>query len=363
MPLPKSIGKPLATRHCHDGSIPAWKEHDVLCNTACCSLHQVAQISSRRPVHRETNCRAWDATVVLTSGYASPAYARSLVAAGQGAHLVLPSSGGQLLVQSIDAGPWRDAHGPYPLFDCCEPTNLPDDLAASDADLVSVVVVPDPLRVWDQDRLRQAFPDLLRPYKSHACIELRQELRFSRHHRRRIRQAAALPVQRLAAPIGWLDEWCRLYTELGWRHRLTAAARLNRESFRILLQQAWCIAYTVTDFSGMVLWLTCNDRVYYHLAAYDQRGYEQGTAYACFAQAIEDFRASGYRIIDLGGVPDNQDAVGLARFKRGWANSQRIAHLAGRIGQPAVYRRLVSATSDWFPAYRSPARTIGEESA
>jgi hypothetical protein len=46
----------------------------------------------------------------------------------------------------------------------------------------------------------------------------------------------------------------------------------------------------------------------------------------------------------------------LARFKKGWANEERIAWLCGKIINKSAYKDLsnkVKNTSNFFPAYRS----------
>ena len=62
------------------------------------------------------------------------------------------------------------------------------------------------------------------------------------------------------------------------------------------------------------------------------------------------------RWVDFGGGAGTVDADdGLTRFKRGWSNATRTAHLCGRILQPDTYEELSAdggAPSDWFPAYR-----------
>ena len=51
---------------------------------------------------------------------------------------------------------------------------------------------------------------------------------------------------------------------------------------------------------GMVLWFVHEDRAYYHLAAYTDRGYDVGASFGLFWTSLEHFSAS-LRVVSLGG--------------------------------------------------------------
>ena len=79
--------------------------------------------------------------------------------------------------------------------------------------------------------------------------------------------------------------------------------------------------------------------------------------YALHWYALETF-AGEARWINFGagaGLSPN-DADGLTRFKKGWANQTRTSYLCGRIFDRERYVEAVSATghegSSYFPAYR-----------
>src|SRR5262249_49571006 len=114
------------------------------------------------------------------------------------------------------------------------------------------------------------------------------------------------------------------------------------------------------------LWYRCDDRAYYHLAAYSPRGYELKASFALFWQVGESFARAGVRWLALGagaGLGDTTDD-GLTRFKRGWATGTRTAYLCGRIFDRAAYAALSAATGNsdafYFPTYRHPQAALAQ---
>jgi hypothetical protein len=109
---------------------------------------------------------------------------------------------------------------------------------------------------------------------------------------------------------------------------------------------------------GMTLWCVDRGVAYYHLGAYSDVGYERESSFAIFWYALDYFARRGVQWLDLGagaGVStDGND--GLARFKRGWANTARTAYFCGRILDRARYDEAVqlrnAGATDYFPAYR-----------
>jgi hypothetical protein len=84
--------------------------------------------------------------------------------------------------------------------------------------------------------------------------------------------------------------------------------------------------------------------------------------YGLISFAIEYF--SNHRFVHLGGAAgliDSGDS-GLARFKRGFSNTVRIAYLCGAILDEERYRSLSKGNPDitFFPAYRAPIKTVTE---
>jgi hypothetical protein len=297
------------------------------------------------------------------TGYLHGDYAAALVHVGE--PRALPRSGGWLLERTITGTAWRDGVGCYPLFACADWTELHADLDQIDA-LVSVTAVTDPFGDYDEMLLCAAFRDVVRPYKRHYVIDLARDpgTFVSEHHRRNARRALdQLDVEICDEPLLWLDEWVRLYDRLVQRHDIAGAAAFPRASFArqfevpgLTLLRAVHEDTTV----GMVMWFTQQQRVYYHLAAYDDAGYTNGASFALFWRALEHFAQSGAEWIGLGagaGVHDD-GADGLTRFKRGWATDTRVSWLCGRIIDRQRYEALarnVVADDAFFPRYRAPA--------
>src|SRR5437762_10081377 len=105
------------------------------------------------------------------TGYLSAAYADSL--AEFGAPLQLVRSGGWILKRAIPGTSDEDATSCYPLFLCRDWKALADDLHALDGQVVTMSAVTDPFGGYDNADLRRAFRDVVKPFKEHWIVDLR----------------------------------------------------------------------------------------------------------------------------------------------------------------------------------------------
>lgn len=295
------------------------------------------------------------------AGYAHPGYAASL--AEFGAPRALPASGGFLLERSVPGTDERDAMGCYPLLTCLDPARLGEDLAALEGELVSVAAVPDPFAFGDEARLRAAFPDRVRPFKEHFVADLTtHDLQgLSRHHRYYARRALRqCDVEVASEPSDHLDEWASLYATLCERHALAGIKAFSRAAFDAQLRVPGIVLLRARhreETVGAHLWYVHGEVAYSHLAAASPRGYELLVFYALYHRACEHFRGR-VRYVDFGAGAGlaSGEADGLARFKRGWANTTRTAHFCGRILDRGRYAKILAARGSreevYFPAYR-----------
>lgn len=295
--------------------------------------------------------------------YSHPGYAQSL--SEFGVPRALPRSGGWVLERAISGTSARDLMGPYPLFACADWSGLPEDVDELGDDMVSLVLVADPLADVEASQLRRAFPDVVRPLQGHFICDLDVPNHATAHHRRNVRRAArAVDVETCAEPRERLDEWVRLYDELVARHGMAGISAFSRASFRRQLALPGLIALRAERHGrtvAMTLWLQDGPKAHYHLAASSTEGYEVGASYALVAAALEELRRRGVRWVNLGGVPTNPlRGHGLAHFKRGWANDERPARLCGRILNRKAYAQLGdrSGAPGWFPRYRANGRDL-----
>ncbi|MEX5721411.1 GNAT family N-acetyltransferase [Geodermatophilus maliterrae] len=294
--------------------------------------------------------------------YTGARYAASLAEFGTPVHL--PRSGGWLLERPVPGTALRDLTGPYPLFACRDWSGLGADLDELEGAAVSVVLVPDPLSGVPVDLLRTAFRDHVTPFKQHLVRELATAVPLTSSHRRHVRRALrSVEVEVVADPLRHLDDWVRLYGHLVGRHRLTGVRAFSVEAFRQQLALPGLVAVRA-ERDGvtvcMTLWLVGGENAYYHLGASSDAGREVSASYAVFAIALDHLRDRGVRYVDLGGVAgaEHRDD-GLSRFKGGWANAERVAHLCGRILDRPSYTALTAlapAAGRWFPAYRAGDR-------
>lgn len=305
------------------------------------------------------------------TGYHHPLYAASLAENGTPMHL--PRSDAWIIRRPIPGLPDEDAMGPYPLLVCRDWSELPSDLSAIGEDLVSVSAVADPFGAYREETLRRSFPDVLRPYKEHYVVNLRQPLRasVSSHHRRNTAKGLeAVTVEQLDDPQAFLLEWVSLYSVLVDRHGITGVAAFSDVSFASQLAVPGIVAFRAVrdgETVGMLLWYVSGGVAYYHLGAYSPIGYELRASFALFWSALEYFAEAGVSWASLGAAAGafGSGRDGLARFKEGWATETRTAHFCGRILDAARYEEIVRnrhiGESAFFPAYR--ATSVASRSA
>lgn len=302
----------------------------------------------------------------MTTGYLHANYANSFAALGTPYYL--PEAQGWLLKRPIPFSPHSDAMGCYPVFSCKNWRQLGAELETLQPELVSLMLVTDPLGEFVPSELQATFPDLWRPYKDHFIVDLQPPLgrNLPAHHRRNVRQALSQVVVEPCTPTAVFEEWVTLYAHLTQRHQITGLAAFSRASFAAQWQVPGLTVLRATahgETVGMTLWYREEERIYYHLAAYSPRGYELKASYALFQAALEHFAHAGARWMALGAGAGthNDGSDGLTRFKRGWATETRPAYLGGRIFNHQAYANLAGphavAANSFFPAYRHPSLT------
>lgn len=297
--------------------------------------------------------------------YRSLEYVRSLGEFGEPREL--RRSGSWALRRPIPASDKFDACGCYPLLCCADPSRLKEDLTEWN-DCVSFVAVIDPFATDDPDVLRDYFADLCLPFKQHFVVETHKDWQaaITKHHHYYARRAQReLTVELCRDPAEFLDEWQRLYAVLVSRHQLKGIQAMSRAAFEWQLKTPGVFAFRAlkgTETVGGQLWYVDGNVAYNHLAATSPLGYELCASYALYMAGLQEL-APQVHWIDLGGAPGDleDEANGLAQFKRGWSTGIRQAYLCGKILDVAGYQSLVSASdaleAKYFPAYRFHERT------
>jgi GNAT acetyltransferase-like protein len=296
------------------------------------------------------------------AGYAHALYAQSL--AEFGTPVELPSCGGWILKRRIPGYPNYDGMGCYPLFACRDWALLATDLENVGTQLVSLAIVADPFGGYSPAYLQQCFQDVVIPFKEHFVVDLRApaDTFVSAHHRRNARKALQrIGVERCGDPKAFLNDWLELYKYLIDRHEISGIAAFSEPAFRQQLSVPGLVAFRAEHEGatvGMLLWYVQGGVGYYHLGAYNQKGYTLKASFGLFWWAIDYFASKGLRWLNLGagvGTTTVTDC-GLSRFKRGWATGTRTTYFCGRIFDPATYRQITQAggcvATDHFPAYR-----------
>lgn len=298
----------------------------------------------------------------MTHLYASRAYAEGL--AGVSA-LAVPEWGAHVVRRPIADG-LADAAGVYPLAVLARGADLDGGLQRLRAQgLVSVVLVPDPLR-HPAGLMARSF-EVCRPFKTHLLIDPAVgPFDPSKHHRDRIRRGhrrCRIEPVRLA---DHLDGWSALYRGLVERRAVSGVAAFGEVYFRMLAARPEVTAFAAfvgETLAGMTLWFAADGVVYNHLTAANALGYANGASFALYDAAIQHFAGAG--IVNLGGGAGHADRDdGLSAFKRGFANAETQAHVCGAVLDPARYAALGGPPGDgFFPAYRASASTASATSA
>jgi hypothetical protein len=297
------------------------------------------------------------------TGYLHGLYGQSLSEFGKPRYL--PESGGWILERSIPGSEARDAMGCYPLFACRHWSQLKVDLENIGDSLVCVSLVTDPFGEFAPADLKTSFPDVAIPFKEHFVVDLSRSLDtlVNSHHRRNARKALReMRVEECETPIDLLDDWTTLYGTLIERHNITGMAAFSRESFATQLRVPGIVVFRAVHQDatvGMLLWYGQSNRAYYHLGAYNSRGYELGASFALFDYSIRYFAEHGFAWLNLGsgsGISTSAEQ-GLSRFKRGWSTGVRTVYFCGRILDRQRYQQILEMRrlppTRYFPAYRA----------
>ena len=299
-------------------------------------------------------------TPTAVVGYAHPRYAASLSEFGTPRHL--PRSDGWILERPIPGTASSDAMGCYPMFDCGDWSQLPDDLEELQKELVSLTLVPAPFAPYDRALLERCFGRVVH-FKDHFVADLSRPVEeiVKRTHRKSARRALRnVDVRVCTRPEDHLDTWADLFSTLAGRHNITGLRAFSKQAFAqqfnipgMVMFEARADGATV----GLDLWYVQDDVAYGHLAACSAHGYKLSASYATKWFLMHYF-ADKVRWIDFGGVAGvkSNGSDGLAKFKQGWSTGTKPVFLCGRIFQADAYNDLVEArqagVTEYFPAYR-----------
>jgi GNAT acetyltransferase-like protein len=254
--------------------------------------------------------------------------------------------------------------GCYPLFCCADWNGLPADLERLGHDLVSLVLVTDPMADLTPTWLEHCFRDLSRPFKQHYVADLSRprEQFVDPHHRRNARQALDnVSIEVTETPYVWAAEWTSLYQQLIAHHSITGISAFSSKSLAAQLKVPGAVAVRARHAEAtvaMLVWYVDGDVAYYHLGASSPEGYARKASFGLFWESLAYFADRGTAWLELGGGAGTvvSDDGGLSRFKRGWSTGTRTAYLCGRILDPGAYADLTAdsgvESGKYFPAYR-----------
>lgn len=271
-----------------------------------------------------------------------------------------------VLLRPIAGADRDDAAGCYPRTVLGSTAALPEGFhRLRQQGAVSVVLTLDPLTAPASSVLLSTC-DVARPFKRHYIFDRSRGggPSFGRHHRYEIRRAARRCDVAEVPLAHYLSEWNSLYDTLVERHCITGIQRFSKGYFAALSQLSGLVTYAARlggRIVAMSLWLCHGEHAWSHLAAADDEGYRCGASYLLYATALEALRDC--RLFDLGGTAgiENDADGGLARFKRGFANTTAEAWFCGTVLDRQAYAQMSSGVpaDQFFPAYRRPDASTG----
>ncbi len=289
--------------------------------------------------------------------YASAAYAD--VFRDTAKPLWVSAWGAHVLLRAIEPGV-NDAIGGYPVAVFDKSADLKAGLEFLKAQgLVSVGLVPDPVGAPPLAELSAAFT-LCSPFKAHALIDYRREVRYSKHHRAEVKRALRWVKVREVRFRDHLDTWLGLYRELGARRALGGMSALSARAFEQLSTVEGLravAAFAGKEIVSMHLWVVDgpSGKGSSLFAASSEKGYACSAAYAVYDASIQLF--SDLEILNLGGGAGLTVRAddGLSRVKAGFANAEAMSMFCGAVLDERRFSQLVGGASMLtlpFPAYR-----------
>lgn len=296
-------------------------------------------------------------------GYLNPKYARSFEQFGEPTYL--PGAQGWLIKRPIPgSAPAYDAMGCYPLFCCQNWSRLGHDINALQTDLVSLVLITDPMSTPERHELQACFNDV-RAYKRHYVVETRLspvEYVNKSHRLHALKALRTVKVEVCDTPLQYLGDWIRLYAILADRHSISGLRRFSAEALESQLTIPGMVMFRASVNNrtvGLDLWYIQGNVAQGHLTAFDDTGYKHRASYASKWTLLEYFR-NRVRWINLGAGISADESDGLSYFKQGFSTGIKQSWLCERIFQPKKYERLTDAkgfslphTPHYFPAYRA----------
>ncbi len=285
-------------------------------------------------------------------------FARSYEFAG--AIVSLPRSGLKVIQRRI-RGQYYDLLGVYPFVHEVDVALLELDLQELSSDVVSLVMVADPF-CSPQMLENTTHWEVSRPFKRQSMLNLQTDDAppWSKNLRRDIRIGTASNDLSWAKPgADSARTFWNLYQRIVEKHQVDGIARLSEKSIE---QQLSCqgasmlIATDSKQVSGAAIIFRVGDWANLHLMAVHPGAMKSCAGAALLAQTIEQLRAEGSRLFNLGGSAGLQDAAndGLWKFKKRWGDCTGETALLGKVLNPSAYQTLCSGRQrrPFFPAYR-----------
>ena len=295
-------------------------------------------------------------------GYHHPQYASSYREWGE--PVEMPHCGGAFIKRAIPEQTVFDGMGCYPFFVCQDPTKLHLDLEAIEKEIICFSMVTNPLENWNESYLKTHFKDKMTPFKKHYLVDLNHDLASSvdSHHMRNVQKASKqMKVELCQNPKDFFEDWNYLYRALVQKHEIKGMLRFSESIFKAHFEIPGLVVVRASvdqETVGMLLWYVNQDKGYYHLGAFSEKGYELNASFALFYFTFEQLKSQGVCWVNLGsGAGLESEDSGLARFKKGWATNEETVYFCGRILNSDKYEELVKQRavkgSSLFPAYRA----------
>lgn len=219
---------------------------------------------------------------------------------------------------------------------------------------VSTTFVTDPMIPIENDPIFDYFKE----YKTHYIIDYSKPIKYSNNHKRNIKNNKNLEMELLPKNSETADKFHGFYQVLKKKHGITGITDFNLETIYNHISHKNSYTFGVWENNkliGSIITTTIDDRSYYHLGAYSERGYEIGASFSLMDHIISFYNKLGYKYFILGaGAGVDKASEGLVRFKKGFSNDTRKNYIIGYINNREKYDELSKGKEgDFFPLYRS----------
>lgn len=273
--------------------------------------------------------------------------------------IYLPTTKSYMLERKVLDTDLLDISACYPRYLVDDYNNIKKDIDyLKSKGFISLVFASDVFSTKELEDNKILF-EHFKPFKEHFICELKSYQGHSNHHKYEVKKASKLAEVKIIDLRKYLHEWILIYQVLIQKHNIKGVQYFSPQYFKSIanLDNLYTVAaFRNNELISAHIWIAHQDKVYSHLAASNDTGYETCASYLIYDYSINYFRDKGFSSLDLGSGAGLENAnSGLTFFKQGFANDKRWSFICGKILDCLKYNQLsglIKNSGEYFPAYR-----------